>query len=195
MIRRPFRLTDAMILLAAVAAGLWVNRPDWAFALLRWRQPVDAHNAFVHLLDLVTPHLAIGTMAALAITMRPPRPSIRRLARKPGAAACMAALAALVVIACWLGITRATGRVVTFDDHATIPGHDGDWDFPGSAFSGRFLVLYGDRVGFAVAGAWLSLRLAGRWRAEPTWIDRLGRIMGWLWIGLAAVLWLRGYLL
>src|SRR5262245_54032501 len=46
---------------------------------------------------------------------------------------------------------------------------------------GRMLTAYGDRVGFAVSGAWLTLWLSGRWRPERTWIDRLGRVMGWLW--------------
>jgi hypothetical protein len=34
----------------------------------------------------------------------------------------------------------------------------------------------------AVAGAWLVLALAGWWRPEPGWIDRLGRVLGFLWI-------------
>ena len=33
-----------------------------------------------------------------------------------------------------------------------------------------------------VAGAWLVLLLAGWWRPEPSWIDRSGRVLGFLWI-------------
>jgi hypothetical protein len=54
-------------------------------------------------------------------------------------------------------------------------------------------VAYGDRIGFAVAGAWLALCLVGRWKSEPTWIDRPGRAIGCLWIALTVVIWLRCY--
>jgi hypothetical protein len=42
--------------------------------------------------------------------------------------------------------------------------------------------------GFAVAICWATLALGGRWRAEPSWIDRLGRIVGvaWMVMGVAA---------
>jgi hypothetical protein len=64
-----------------------------------------------------------------------------------------------------------------------------------TSHSGRRLVAYGDRIGFAVAGAWLALWLSGRRRPERMWIDRLGRVLGWLWLGLIVVLWVRGFLL
>jgi hypothetical protein len=69
----------------------------------------------------------------------------------------------------------------------------GSVSYPIYPFSGRLLVAYGDRIGFAVAGAWLSLLLAGRWQSEPSWVDRLGRAIGWLWLVLALVIWLRCY--
>ena len=52
-----------------------------------------------------------------------------------------------------------------------------------------------DHIGFAVAGAWFALLLSGRRRPEPTWLDRLGRAIGWLWLGLSVVLWVRSLLL
>jgi hypothetical protein len=36
-------------------------------------------------------------------------------------------------------------------------------------------------VAAAVAGAWFVLALAGWWRPEPSWLDRLGRAAGFLW--------------
>ena len=30
----------------------------------------------------------------------------------------------------------------------------------------------------SVAAAWVSLALSGRWRSEPSWIDRTGRVLG-----------------
>ncbi len=31
-------------------------------------------------------------------------------------------------------------------------------------------------------GAWVCLWLSGRWAAEPSWIDRAGRVLGLFWI-------------
>jgi hypothetical protein len=36
----------------------------------------------------------------------------------------------------------------------------------------------------SVALAWLGLALSGRWRAERSWIDRSGRIVGACWLAL-----------
>jgi hypothetical protein len=181
-----------MILTVAAAAGLWVNRLNWLAFVERWRRPVDAHDTLEHILDLVAPHLAALTIALLVLRMRSPRPPVRRLARQPGTVACMVASAVLLVVACWVGMTTATGRALEFSEHATkdLVHSRGSFSlYP----SGRNLVVYADRIGFAIAGAWLSLWLAGRWRSEPTWIDRLGRAMGWLWLILALVFWLRCY--
>jgi hypothetical protein len=38
-------------------------------------------------------------------------------------------------------------------------------------------------VSGAVLGAWTALALAGRWRTSPDWRDRLGRVVGWCWVG------------
>ena len=47
--------------------------------------------------------------------------------------------------------------------------------------------------GFAVVVAWSTQRLLGCWRAEPSWVDRLGRLVGvgWIVIGLVALYVLR----
>jgi hypothetical protein len=184
-----------MILTVAAAAGLWVNRLNWLAFVDRWRNPVDAHDTLEHILDLVAPHLAAGTIAVLVVRMRSPRPPLRRLVRQAGTVACMVALAVLLVIACWVGMTTAMGRAVEFSEHAIIANAvvHSRGSFALYPVTGRNLVIYADRVGFAIAGAWLSLWLSGRWRPEPTWVDRLGRALGWLWLSFAVVLWLRCY--
>lgn len=40
-------------------------------------------------------------------------------------------------------------------------------------------------VGGSVAAAWLVLALFRRWKAEPGWVDRLGRLLGVIGIGTA----------
>ena len=34
----------------------------------------------------------------------------------------------------------------------------------------------------AVLAAWSVMALAGTWRPRPGWRDRLGRLVGWLWL-------------
>ena len=56
------------------------------------------------------------------------------------------------------------------------------WDPNGGRLApDEWLVNLGNPAA-AVIGGWLGLRLAGRWRPDPGWIDRLGRILGWTWI-------------
>ena len=47
-----------------------------------------------------------------------------------------------------------------------------------------------DMIGSAVAVSWLILWLGGGWRAEPSWIDRLGRLLGVFWIVFGVALWI-----
>jgi hypothetical protein len=196
MKRRPFGLTDAMLFVAAVAAGLWANRGEWPPSF-PWSR-VNSYDSIEYLLKLVLPHVAALTVALVAIQMRKPRPVARRLSRAPGAAACMVASAVLLVIALWAATTRATGRVVEFEQHVSVIPNRGGRGSGGNLIlpvEVRWLTVYGDRVGFAVAGAWLALLLAGRWRPEATWIDRLGWSLGWLWLSLTVVLWFRSLLI
>ncbi len=194
--KRRFGVTDALLLIAAAAGALAVNRLNWLGFVARWRHPVDAHDSIEHMLAMLTPHLAAGTVAQLVLRIRRPRPSFRRLGRQPGTVACAVALGALVVIACWVWINTSTGQLLEYKLHLTKAdrhGMEGGVRYPIYPFSGRLLVAFGDRIGFAVAGAWLALWLAGWWRAEPTWIDRMGRALGSLWVILTLVVWLRCY--
>jgi hypothetical protein len=36
-------------------------------------------------------------------------------------------------------------------------------------------------VAFALAGAWLTLALSGRWRSAHDWVERLSRALGLAW--------------
>jgi hypothetical protein len=191
MTSRPFRLTDAMILVAAVAAGLWVNRSD-GHMLLGWRW--NSYDETTGDLQRAVPHLVALTIAFVGMRMRRPRPAIRRIAREPGAAACITASAALLVVATWVGMAAAAGRHVQFMQMVTYLANGIGHGMGGEIShlpDGRLFTIYGDCVGFAVLGAWLFLLFSGCWRPEPTWIDRLGRALGALWIVLTLVLWSR----
>jgi hypothetical protein len=177
-------LADAMILVAALAGALAATRLATAdLAWVLFQQPFFA----VYLgTALVLPVLACLSLALLVIGLRPPRPRLRRLVLRPGMAACLASCLVLAVIAAWAGLWALAGR----------PPLGSSWTLysqSGSGVSSRsvvlaaawmpsFLTRFADRPGYAVAGAWLILVCAGRWRPDPNWIDRAGRLLGLGWI-------------
>ena len=124
---------------------------------------------------LVLPLLGGWSAVLPLLRLRDLRPRMRRSFGQPGIVACLAAWAG----AAWGGLAM----VISFGLWQTQPGVSGSM----AAFSGwarEFLA--GQMVGMAglaVAAAWLGVALAGRWRRPEDWIDRLGRILGWGWIG------------
>ena len=118
----------------------------------------------------IVPFLITWTLAFPFVRLRTPRPPFRRLTRQPGMAGCTAAsvailyeLTGIALIAHKLGIQWAIGR-------RFLPDSSG------------FLRLNGDLVSLWVAAAWMVLALGGWSRAEPGWVDRLGRLLCLAWI-------------
>jgi hypothetical protein len=190
---RRFSLMDAMVLVAATAAGLaglrcaagdlaelgaecWesvavVTAPpdDWSF----WGWAM--YSSF-GLLALFVPFCWAWTLAVAGLSLRQPRPRRRRLASQPGAIACYSAAFALIpALAGVLCLIFMSGS-----ESAS------DWD---TVFS-RSFILVPALTGFAVIGSWAPLVIGKRWRAGSTWIDRAGRVLGFYWIGtILLVLW------
>jgi hypothetical protein len=50
------------------------------------------------------------------------------------------------------------------------------------AFLLSYSVFGGSDAGGAVALAWLVAGAGGRWRPEPSWVDRAGRLLGVAWL-------------
>jgi hypothetical protein len=46
----------------------------------------------------------------------------------------------------------------------------------------HFYMAMATSTGTAVASSWITLLIGGRWRADPRWIDRLGRFLGASWM-------------
>ncbi len=114
-----------------------------------------------------------------AIRLRGPRPSRARLARQPGLAACAA-----VTLMAALSEVEYLARVM-------VRGVDNPFR---SGFSYETLLVLMDGVrysfmydGRAVAVAWLTLALVGRWRPAPDWVDRAGRAVGAFWLLMLAL--------
>lgn len=116
--------------------------------------------------------VVMWTLAVLSFHLRPPRPRLRRLARRPGFAVCFAAALSYTLI--WLiqyveiAATRASTR---------IPVWFGDFDM---------YVSYGPPLtaGFATGSVWAVQALGGRGRPARDWLDRSGCALGVYWIGM-----------
>ncbi len=185
---RPFNVLDGMILVAATAVGCWStppSLPQWFRTLwLIHANPMAAHYETnlvtasvgrlvcetLSRLGLQGMHVWLAwTLACGALRLRRPRLAERRLGRQPGwVASCVVAAMFLVAIGLdklVLWIARAIPELFIIVDGSDY------WMPIGCCLAAP-----------AVVGGWLTLRLGGRWRPEPGWIDRAGRVLGWGWI-------------
>jgi hypothetical protein len=71
------------------------------------------------------------------------------------------------------------------------PGVSAAWTLPGATatvfWRDWWFLTWFDvprAAGYAVALAWITLALTGRFEADRGWQDRLGRLLGSCWIGL-----------
>lgn len=166
---------DLMVLVLATSVAAWVGR----MGLVPWCTvffSIDSQSWANHpvwlswhwgslLLRHTQPLVAAMTLAAFALRLR--RPNFRRLVRQPGFAACSSASLALLVGG---GLNYATTQ------RTFVPGAEA------CGYTLVVLMPHGSEPGLAVAASWLLLGLGRRWQAEPSWIDRLGRIAGIYWI-------------
>ena len=181
---RPFGISDAMILTAGVAFALAAS--NHLFALLadmvgRLYQACSAHagdlptrpgtfwdfvrdpgrNTLWYAFQIGFAGIVGFTPAWIVVRLRSPRPSRLALLGQPGLVAALAMV---------FGFFWGTGALMIW-----LPDRfDGITAMPSA-------------MGGAVALAWMGLVVVRRWRPEPGWIDRLGRSLGWLAIGLAAM--------
>lgn len=168
---RRFSILDIMILVPAVAAGAWVLRPylpGHAQMLTHLPGPTSDPWGLMRLHSwargpgacLVVPLMA----AVIALRLRPPRPRWNRLVGQPGFVACVAAMVSLLPGIVWV---------------ATIWHRPGFQQVFGVEQACAIATMWTDT---AVLGAWAALVLSRRWRPEPSWVDRLGRALGFYWI-------------
>jgi hypothetical protein len=156
---RPFTLFDGMIVIGVAAVGFATYRGSLEYGN-DWYQWVEM---------CVEAFLLLATWLVVIFRFRRPRPSLRRMARQPGAVACFAIVAMHVS---QMGEDQAYRLI--YGNFRIIPGIGSlIWIF----LSGFEVVLS------AVVPICWALLLAGRrWRPEPGWIDSLGRWIGWAWI-------------
>jgi hypothetical protein len=183
--RRPITVFDLMVLTAATAIGLSaVQFTLWGYTLSAghftrplWQPRYPSKAWMLPVAERVVPFLpclAAWTGAFLVTRLRGPRPRPRRLVLQPGFVGAVAALSILAI------------ESLLLFGSATIDGQFGrSSPYMIATFVVNGVVLQAHHAGWAVAVSWCTLALTGRWRPEPSWVDRWGRVLGCTWIILA----------
>jgi hypothetical protein len=162
---RKFTLLDAMILVGGVAIGFAGCRTE----IVEFGFPDERRLAAIHRLS--GKFLMLASILVLAWRLRRPRPSIRRIGRQPGAAACLS--------------------IIMFDLFYSVhylisDALEGQYIWKPGYHYGRLLwftlLSFEYECGHVVAVVWIIFALGRIGRPEAGWIDRSGRIVGWLWI-------------
>ncbi len=170
---RRFGVLDAMILVAAIAAGLAAIRGIMPYGfnpliIFDNDGPVRLQAKMVFSwINSSLPVAAALTVSLVPLRLLRPRPPARRVCREPGFVASVAASSVTLGGLLW-SIPAIAATNNTFIDCLSF------------AFSPFMAPLY---AGWAVAGAWALLFWGGRWKPQPHWLDRAGRIAGGFWIG------------
>jgi hypothetical protein len=158
---RPFGVADAMIFVIAIGLGLALARPaivliaDAVRSDSRWRsQTLAGAVSLGRMLNIVLLNFLFFLLPAfLIVRLRRPRPALRSLICQPGFVACAAPV--IIVLATMpLALLPLSGLAE--------------------------LIGIGVQVLLVVAGplAWVFLVATRRWNPEPSWIERLGRVLG-----------------
>jgi hypothetical protein len=160
-----FSLLDAMFLVGVTAVGLAWNRfsmKDFNTYNYPWNRISLNIKYFNYAMWVLVPHLALWSLAILAIGLLRGRHRFSELVRRPGLAACGAAALAIAFDAAWYVPFKIA--------------------HPNGILPGIAILRYVDTVSFAIAGAWLVLTAGALWEAEAHWHDRVGRALGVAWL-------------
>lgn len=183
-----FRLVHALILIAATAVGLAFGRPFWKYVLWAgysypevpdpwmYATPVTGRDPvkqwIVAMLLYGQPFLATWTFALIPIRLMPPRPRRCRLPDLPGMSA---ACAAVVWMLCYC--------VTLVEEWGS---GDGPVGVRNTLMHDMLFGRWAEGVAPAILVAWSISMLGGRWKPEASWIDRLGRLLAFAWLLMAA---------
>ncbi len=180
---RRFTLADAMVLVAATAAGLALSRA-WSRILAQRTDVLGLDPGLLPGLAPLTrqvvlgwPVVAMWTLALVALRLRKPRPIGRRLFAPPGVAACVVASVMM-----GLGVAYEAFYYVAKSPAALASNDQWSWMAYWSLVKAS-----SPTIGFAVAASWVAMALARRWRPERSWIDRAGLVVGGLWVALVVL--------
>jgi uncharacterized membrane protein YfcA len=160
-------LKDVLVLIAASVAGLALGAHDG------WAEPVTRERVMEHLLAMAV----TWTYAIFVLSLTRYRTDLSRMACRPGFSAVVA------VMTVWgMNIIYESLIIIgpASPDHHTLASV-AEW----------FWFLFNELFWFGpvtnspagiVAAVWVVTAMAGCWRPEKSWIDRIGRALGVFWI-------------
>ena len=179
---RRFTLLDAVALIAAVAAGLAMARafgrkPPGFLGELGGGWDVGTLCIWVEDIALLMVFFLFAiTPTVLLLRLRKPRPPLRNLVLQPGAAACL-----IVLLSAPFGVLESVDEWLPPTANSSLGHPDSGWhDFV--MIMRHCLRAAIVRSAYGVASVWILLALSRRQRLERSWIDRMGRCIGVLWI-------------
>ena len=169
---RRFNLGDAMVLIAAITPSLVLIRIGSGLGLFEVGkmiepsgQPSELARQLVEFFNVGGGCILAGLVpAVLILGLYRAHPSRRDAARGAGLVACFVAVAASILPILWFA-----GMVLN-ESRLPYP----IYSVPFNNAFGRWMIAAGPMIG----GAWLALAIQGRWRANPTWTDRAGCVLG-----------------
>ena len=192
--QRRFGLVDAMILIGAIGTGCmltrWVSQAtegmislssllDSVYSIVRLRLDSRVSRGSMGLLvtemafksvALLVPFLGTATGALLPMRLLVRRPGIGYSMSRPGMMSASASVLALVFLSLLATVVLlARGSDDAFLDLSAVD----------------VIVFAPVFVSLAILSSWMTLLVSGRWSIEPSWIDRMGRVLGILWIATA----------
>ena len=160
---RRFQLADGLLLIAAIAVSCGIMKAvlplhnGWPLSWTIWK--LSSIPAFC------------GSIVALALRLRRPRPRLRIVFRRAGTTAC----AATIVAGCLLIAQDAVGYVngiLKRDVLFRLAGPVGH----------LYYVPDPRTIAIVIASVWLVFMFQGRWRLGTTWPDRLTFAASLVWI-------------
>jgi hypothetical protein len=187
---RVFTVFDELILIIPLAAAIVVTRAfleherqptlrsqeSWIWGALDWVPIIT--------LGLLPRYAVLGMIALCFLRLRRPRPNWRRSSRQPGFVACAA-----VTVAALPGVVLVLARYLCELNPLVAGPSIGTYYVNDWTFGFHDWPIIESRISTAVLAAWGALWFSGRWRPEPSWIDRAGSILGGYWAGLWLFRW------
>jgi len=164
--RRRYGLLDLMIVIAGAALGCALTIQYRAFFADAMGRHEMGYPPDWTLLAAPDGFLQALSVSFLVVALRRPRPPLRRALRAPGTQACFVGVVvtALQVLVC--------ASVSAYRLNGAPP-----W-----APAAVFLIFLAVGTGPAVLLVWLVAWLTRTCRPEPTWVDRVGRLVGAGWV-------------
>lgn len=156
----------------------------------RLKDLIDSASAPPTIVGMGAPCLTCWTITAFLLSLRAPRPRLRRLARQRGFVACSAATLVIVVRALGAALSALSWLLPDLNAQSLRMTF---LEYP-VGYRLWSLLLYPfpfaapGEIGMVIAAVWLNLWLGGRWRAERSSLDRLGRTLAMVWLMMVPLL-------